>query len=159
MRTFILLQTHVSGHCGIIRESTDTSRSPSRSLATVPGMLKKKSTLASLTSFSSFSSQDSDHSKGSLKESLPKGSLIASVSKGNSKEAVSSIVMLGDGCFLTAAVADRNIKMWKLTNGESDESSTSITFIRDFSGCLQASHASPRWIVMGGFYREANVAQ
>mmetsp|Transcript_4063 Transcript_4063/g.6966 ORF Transcript_4063/g.6966 Transcript_4063/m.6966 type:complete len:788 (-) Transcript_4063:2068-4431(-) len=119
------VETHVSGHCGIIRESTDMSRSPSRSLATFK---KTASTLASstLTSLPSFSSQDSD---------LSKGSLIASVSKGNSKEAVSSIVMLGDGCFLTAAVADRNIKMWKLTNGERDECSTSITFIRDFSGC------------------------
>jgi len=128
------VETHVSGHCGIIRESTDTSRSPSRSLATFK---KTASTLASstLTSLPSFSSQDSDLSKGSLKESVSKGSLIASVSKGNSKEAVSSIVMLGDGYFLTAAVADRNIKMWKIANGESDESSSSITFVRDFSGC------------------------
>jgi WD40 repeat protein len=59
-----------------------------------------------------------------------------SEAKRSLKESVSSIVMLGDGYFLTAAVADRNIKMWKLTNDEkSDGSATSITFIRNFSGC------------------------
>lgn len=77
-------------------------------------MQKKRSTLASSSSTSSsLLSQDQD----------------------SSIEAVSSIVMLGDGFFLTAAASDRNIKMWKLTDGESDGSSSSITFVRDFSGC------------------------
>jgi len=114
------VETHVSGHCGIIRESSDKSRSPTRrSLAALPGMLKKRSAFASsiLTASSSLSSQDGDESKG------------------NSREAVSSIVMLGGGFFLTAAVADRNIKMWRVTKSESDGSSPSITFVRDFSGC------------------------
>ncbi len=81
-------------------------------------MLKKKSSLASSTSTSSsLSSQDSD------------------LRKESSKEAVSSIVVLGDGFFLTAAAADRNIKMWKLADDKSGGNSSLITFIRDFSGC------------------------
>ena len=81
-------------------------------------MLKKGSTIASsILTTSTLLSQDSDESKGNL------------------REGVSSIVMLGDGFFLTAAVADRNIKMWKLTESEGDGSSPSISFVRDFSGC------------------------
>jgi len=111
------VETHVSGHCGRTRVSTDTNISPSRrSLVSLPSKLKKSFASSTSTS-SSFSSQDSD------------------LQKSSSKEAVTSIVMLGDGYFLTAAVSDRNIKMWKLADGESDGSSSSVTFVRDFSGC------------------------
>jgi len=106
------LQTRVaSGHCGIISETSDT-KSPSRSLAALPSILKKRSSFTS-----SFLLRESDQAKESLKES------------------VASIVMLGDGYFLTAAVADRNIKMWKLTNDGKSDGSTSVTFIRNFPGC------------------------
>ena len=82
-------------------------------------MLKKRSTFAS----SNFTSSTS---------SLPQE---GDTEKTNMKDSVSSIVMLADGYLLTAAVSDRNIKMWRLSNNEIGGGSESITFIRDFPGC------------------------
>ncbi len=109
-----------SQHRGIVGDEVDDEsrarRSSGISLGGI-GLLKKGSTFLS-TKTSSMSSDDSHQE--SAKKSL--------------KESVSSIAMLGDGYFLTAAVADLNIKMWRLTRDDTDGSS-SITFIRNFSGC------------------------
>lgn len=97
------------------KETHDTkTHSPGSSLAALPSMLMKGSANMTVKT-SSYLASESNQMKRSLKES------------------VSSIAMLGDGYFLTAAVADLNIKMWRLTIDESDGSS-SIAFIRDFSG-------------------------
>lgn len=108
-----------SQHHGIIGDEVDDESKARRSSGISFGgsLLKKGSTfLAAKTSSMS--------SEGSHQESVKK----------SLKESVSSIAMLGDGHFLTAAVADLNIKMWRLTRDDTDGSS-SITFIRDFSGC------------------------
>lgn len=109
-----------SQHRGIIGDEVDDESKACRSSGISfggIGLLKKGSTFLT-TKTSSMSSEDSHQE--SAKKSL--------------KESVSSIAMLGDGYFLTAAVADLNIKMWRLTRDDTNGKS-SVTFIRNFSGC------------------------
>ena len=109
-----------SQHRGIIGDEVDDESKARRSSGVSfggIGLLKKGSTF--LTTKTSSMSSDDSHQE-SAKKSL--------------KESVSSIAMLGDGYFLTAAVADLNIKMWRLTRDDTDGRS-SVTFIRNFSGC------------------------
>jgi WD40 repeat protein len=109
-----------SQHRGIIGDEVDDESKARRSSGVSfggIGLLKKGSTF--LTSKTSSMSSEDSHQE-SAKKSL--------------KESVSSIAMLGDGYFLTAAVADLNIKMWRLTRDDTD-GRASVTFIRNFSGC------------------------
>lgn len=135
-----------SGHSGILgpsssgeaEEDEPSSRSGSKMFAATRRMSRGKSSFSSTASVTS-----SVGSTGSL--SLP-GSALSSTST-DTKDAVTSILALGEGHFLTASTSDRVIKMWKLENA-----SGTLQFIRDFVGhstaitCLAKVDAKGRFL-------------
>lgn len=134
-----ILASYNSGHCGILglpsfSEAEEEKLSPMLNSS----MLKNSFTIKtpgtmqrSLTaSFSRARSNVSAASETST-DSVSTQSSILSTRRVNVKDAVTSIVALGNCHFLTASKCDRVIKMWKLEN---KNGKTALQFIRDFVG-------------------------
>jgi len=137
-----IVASFASGHSGILSSSSsgeaEKDESSSRSGSTMSAA--KRLTSRGRSSFSSTSSIDSTASVSVT------GSDLSSTST-DTKDAVTSIVALGEGYFLTASKSDRVIKMWKL-----EDASGKLQFIRDFVGhstaitCLAKVDAKGRFM-------------
>mmetsp|Transcript_19458 Transcript_19458/g.35213 ORF Transcript_19458/g.35213 Transcript_19458/m.35213 type:complete len:799 (-) Transcript_19458:157-2553(-) len=120
-----ILTSFNSGHCGILGPSPLSGKEKSNSvkslgmMSSFGGSMRRTRSDGSATSISSVESSFS----ASSQDSAP--------SRADLKDAVSSIVALGDGRFLTASKSDRVIKMWRI---EKIGNKSTIEFVRDFVG-------------------------
>lgn len=125
-----ILTSVESGHCGIIGPSSSSMSKAAKSSPNLNYGVKKLRMASSLASSLNRSRSDSSaYSVSSVDSESTQGS---TQSKSDAKEAVSSIVALGDDKFLTASKCDRAIKMWEVEKNDNGE--TSIQFICDFVG-------------------------
>lgn len=124
-----ILTSVESGHCGIIGPSASMSKAAQSSPNLKYGVKKLRMASSLASSLNRSRSDSSAYSVSSVDSESTQGS---TQSKSDAKEAVSSIVALGDDKFLTASKCDRAIKMWKVEKDDSGK--TIIQFIRDFVG-------------------------
>lgn len=142
-----ILTTINTGHCGILGQNPPQSpgskakaKNPPSHSKSMPTPKSGKSNITSTNSMgsnsvnsgrsksdygsevASFCSIESDGSR-STQEGLP--------TTDDMKDAISSIVVLGDGYILTASKVDRVIKMWRVENVDGN---TTVEFVRDFTG-------------------------
>ncbi|KAL9182822.1 hypothetical protein ACHAXT_004101 [Thalassiosira profunda] len=117
-----ILASCKTGHCGILGAPPDATKEKSSSSLSLSVSVKALSRLESI------SRGKSTDSTASLDSVCTQGSLPIDA---NVKEAVCSIVVLGDGYLLTASKCDRSIKMWKV---ETADGKTNVDFVREFVG-------------------------
>eukprot|EP00571_Detonula_confervacea_P006030 CAMPEP_0172313454 /NCGR_PEP_ID=MMETSP1058-20130122/20196_1 /TAXON_ID=83371 /ORGANISM="Detonula confervacea, Strain CCMP 353" /LENGTH=758 /DNA_ID=CAMNT_0013027101 /DNA_START=227 /DNA_END=2503 /DNA_ORIENTATION=- len=123
-----ILTSFKSGHCGILGPPSLSAGKDCPSLN--PYAIKTPGRLASAASFGRARSDGSAASITST-DSVSTQSSFLSTRTVDVKDAVTSIVALGNRHFLTASKCDRVIKMWKL---EDTSGKTTLQFVRDFVG-------------------------
>jgi len=134
-----IMSSVYSGHGGNScrsSASSDASKNINKDKDNTSKASRARKTIMSLRGISSISDNSDVSDVGSVDSSFS-GSIGSGDGKPlqlNKGDAISSLVSLGEGHFLTASKSDRVIKMWRVEKKKGDSSKPSIAFVRDFVG-------------------------